>query len=239
MKNKTRLKSRCLIVTLSVTVLLSTHAMLHAQQPPKPNPVRDGNRIFKVEIDSYKKLQRENLVSQLRDYSCGAAALATVAKFFWGDDFEEIHFIKFGLEVLTVEEFKDRVKNGLNMADLKNIATKAGYFSTVGKLTFEQLVKSKVPLVVGITVEKYKHFVVFRGWDGKNVYLADPIRGNIRISDELFKEQWQKQLVLVVAKPSGELPINPPLALTESEIRRGELHMNSIRKNYLFLPAYQ
>ena len=208
-----------------------------AQQPTPEQraPVRDQTRDFRASVRSYWELERQNLVSQQLDYSCGAACLATVAKYFWGDDYGELDFIKFSLKVLSPEEFADRVANGLNMADLKGMAEQAGYFSTVGKLTFEQLTKSKVPVVVGITVSGYNHFVVYRGWDGETVYLADPIRGNIQISRQEFAEQWQRQLVLVVAKRVQTLPTNAPLLVRESDRQRGELNANTIRRNFLIL----
>ena len=123
-------------------------------------PVRDVGRNFQVTAPSYIETERQNLVVQELDYSCGTACLATVAKYFWGDDYNEAKFIEFSFQVLSQEEFQNRVKTGLTMADLKAIAEKAGYFSTVGRLTFDQLTKSKIPVIVGITVNKYKHFVV-------------------------------------------------------------------------------
>ena len=208
-----------------------------AQQPTSEQraPVRDQTRHFRASVRSYWELERQDLVSQQLDYSCGAACLATVAKYFWGDDYGEIDFIKFSLKVLSPEEFADRVVNGLNMADLKGMAEQAGYFSTVGKLTFEQLTKSKIPVVVGITVNGYNHFVVHRGWDGETVYLADPIRGNIQISRQDFEEQWQRQLVLVVAKRVQTLPTDAPILVREKDRKRGELNANTIRRNFLVL----
>lgn len=221
----------------SVLLVSSFASVIEAQEPTaiQRSPIRDQNRNFRATVRSYWELERQNLVSQRLDYSCGAACLATVAKYFWNDDYGESDFIRISLKLLSPEEFADRVVNGLNMSDLKRMAEEAGYFSTVGKLTFDQLTKSKIPVVAGITVSGYKHFVVYRGWDGETVYLADPIRGNIQISRDEFEKQWQRQLILVLAKRVKTLPVNPPLLVNESDKRRGELNANTIRRNSLVL----
>ncbi len=86
---------------------------------------------------------------QKRDFSCGAAALATLAKYYWGDDVTEDHFLR-GLDgLLTREEVVDRIKNGLALTDLKKAADKVGYNASIGRLTFQQLTEAKVPLLVG------------------------------------------------------------------------------------------
>ena len=88
----------------------------------------------------------------------------------------------------TKAEIKDRLENGLTMTDLKKAAEGAGYDALIGTVRFEQLIESKVPVVVGLTVHlgvkqtEFRHFVVYRGYDGWWVYLADSIRGNVRIT---------------------------------------------------------
>ena len=76
-----------------------------------------------------------------------------------------------------------------------------GYQSTIGRLEFDKLKESKIPLIVGIVVDGFDHFVVFRGTDGRNVYLADPAHGNLRVPAAEFVKQWQKNMALVVVKP--------------------------------------
>ena len=75
----------------------------------------------------------------------------------------------------------------------------------MGKLQFAKLAEAKVPLIVGLTIEEYDHFVVYRGTDNRWVYLADPIRGNIRVSIPVFLDQWQQNAVLAVHKPGEKI----------------------------------
>ena len=97
------------------------------------------------------------------------------------------------------------MENGLTLTDLRDLANLAGYQSSMGKVKFQDLAESKVPVIVGITIRKHDHFAVFRGTDGYYVYLADPIRGNIRVPIPEFLEQWQKNAILVVAKPNSKV----------------------------------
>ena len=199
--------------------------------------VRNSTFTVKKEVLSFREIGRQNLVTQGLDYSCGAAAIATVAKYFWGDNVSELDFIKIALQILSPEEFRDRQKNGLTMEDLKNIAIKAQYFSTVGRLKFDQLEESKVPLIVGLDVEGYKHFVVIRGTDDNFVYIADSIRGNLRLKHSEFKRQWQKNLVLVVAKRTVPPPKNAPLSVRKEDQEVKELQYQTIRRSYL-IPTF-
>jgi len=75
--------------------------------------------------------------------------------------------------------------------------------------------------------------VVYRGSDDRYVYLADPIRGNVRTPIWEFVEQWQKNAVLAVAKPNMKLKDVTPLTVSQSEMTLGELNAPFIRKNFM------
>jgi uncharacterized protein len=203
-------------------------------------PVRDPQRIVRYYPWSYKELRERQVVMQKLDYSCGAAVLATVARYYWGDNVDENTFLEL-LSKLTLseEELKDRIANGLTLTDLRNLANKAGYDATMGRLDFNQLTQAKVPLIVGITVNKenpkfkHDHFVVYRGFDGWFVYIADPIRGNIRVTGPMFIDQWQRNAVLVIVKPATEVKERNPIAIRWDEVDRGWLNDQAVRRNVL------
>ena len=171
---------------------------------------------------SWKELRTHNIVMQKRDYSCGAAALATMARYYLGDSVDEDFFLDKLDELLTHEEVLDRIKNGLALSDLRRVADKTGYEAVVTKLTFEKLADAKVPLLVGITDGEFKHFVVYRGTNFRWVYLADPIRGHIRLTPNEFNRQWQKNLALAISKPNQDVPKTHGLSLTEGDMFWGE-----------------
>jgi uncharacterized protein len=192
-------------------------------------PIRDPDHSFEKTVCTWKQIQQVHIVMQKRDYSCGAAALATILVYYWGDNVTEDQILLTIQKILTPEEMEDRIKKGLAISDLRRAAVEMGYLSTIGTLTFQKLTESKVPLIVGITHKKFDHFVVYRGVDCDWVYLADPIRGNIRMSFIDFVSEWQKNAALVVAKEDREPPKTSPLTVYSYEVRRGELNKQVIR----------
>ncbi|MGE3317595.1 MAG: C39 family peptidase, partial [Planctomycetaceae bacterium] len=171
-----------------------------------------------------------NVVMQKRDFSCGAAALATVIQFYWGDQVTEQQILRQFDTILTPDEVRDRIENGLTLTDLRKVSVKMGYLATIGTVRFDQLVKSKVPLIVGLSDGEFKHFVVFRGAYGDYVYLADSARGNIRVPVNEFVRQWQKNAVLVVAKPKEEPKTSSPLTVRADEVYQGHLNRVEVQK---------
>jgi predicted double-glycine peptidase len=206
------------------------------QKPPVRTPIRDEQHEFRRYAHSWLEIRNHNVVMQQRDYSCGAAALATLIRYHWGDDVTEEQLLKEVVEMLTVEEMKERIKNGLSLTDLRKLAVRVGYQSTIGKLSFDKLKDSKVPLIVGLVVNEFDHFVVYRGTDGYYVYLADPARGNVRTPIPEFLEQWQKNAVLVVVKPGVDPKKTSPLNLQPEETFLGELNRLYVRDRLSALP---
>jgi hypothetical protein len=195
------------------------------------SPIRDPAIIFQKRNNrSWLEIRRQNIIMQGFDYSCGAATLATLLRYFWGDNVDEAKVLHTIDDFLTEAELKDRVTNGLAIADLRRAAVEMKYLSEVGKVSFGELCQSKVPLIVAITADGYEHFVVVRGVFGQYVYLADPMRGNIRVRTSLFQTQWQKNAVLVVLKAKVQPPRISPLTVRQNEVDLGELNNQVIRE---------
>jgi predicted double-glycine peptidase len=200
-------------------------------------PIRDPHRIIYEHVWSYKELAQRQIVMQQFDFSCGAAVLATVVRYYWGDKATEEQFLDLLPKLkLTEVQLKDRIENGLTLTDLRDLANLAGYQASMGKVKLDELRQSRVPVIVGVTVNKHDHFVVFRGVDSRFAYLADPIRGNVRTPIPDFIKQWQKNAILVIAKPNAKVKDVNPMGVRESEIVRGALNDQTVRRNYLGVP---
>jgi hypothetical protein len=196
-------------------------------------PIRDPQHLTRKYVWSYKELRERQIVMQKLDYSCGAATLATIARYYWGDNVGEETFLALIPKLkLSEKDIKDRVENGLTLTDLRDLANLAGYQSSMGKVQFHELAEAKVPVIVGVTVRKHDHFVVFRGTDGYYAYLADPIRGNIRTEVDEFLRQWQKNAILVIAKPNAKVKDVNPLGIRYPEIFRGLLNDQTVNRNW-------
>lgn len=223
--------SICLVLVIAAGAQAQSNWWMRA-------PIRTPDRLVRDYTWSYKELRERNIVMQKLDYSCGAAALATIFRYYWGADVNEETFLRLIPKLkLTPEEIKDRVENGLTLTDLRDMANLAGYQSSMGKVKFDELAVAKVPVIVGITIRKHDHFAVFRGTDGYYTYLADPIRGNIRVPIGTFEKEWQKNAILVVAKPNAKVKEYNPLGVTFPEVFRGVLNDQVVQRNHTMLPV--
>lgn len=221
--------TRALALSLLVTTVLAALPRQASAQYYERAPVRDGDRTFQKPVRDWLAIRNQNILMQQRDYSCGAAVLATMMRYYWGDYATEDVLIAELRKMLTYEELTDRMENGLAMTDLRRLAVKRGYASTIGKLSFSKLTQSKIPLIVGIDTDEYKHFVIFRGFDGQWVYLADPSRGNIRVPSWQFIREWQQNTVLVVAKKGAKPRSWSPLHVRPSEVALGGTNWQMIQ----------
>jgi len=192
-------------------------------------PVRDVSRSFQVYPRNAKELRTEGIVMQERDFSCGAAALATVFYHQWQAQVTETQILVALVLMLSADEMRERIERGLSLTDLRRLSLKFGYQAVLGRLTIEKLRDSKIPLIVGITVNQFDHFVVYRGMDDQYVYLADPARGKIRVPILEFEKQWQKSAVLVIIKPQADLTKPSPLMATDQEKSLGIVTQQALR----------
>ncbi len=180
-----------------------------------------GPNRFRKQTDDWQLQRERNVVMQDLDYSCGAAALATLFQYYWQDDIYEDEIIVAIFDILAAEEIADREENGLSMTDLKNAATEFDYFAAMRRVELQELFELKVPVIVRLVIDDYEHFVVFRGIVGDRVFLADPSRGNVRLSLNEFAKQWNNVL-LVVADPSGQIPESTPLSVDPGWVIQNE-----------------
>ncbi|MGH8651117.1 MAG: cysteine peptidase family C39 domain-containing protein [Gammaproteobacteria bacterium] len=70
------------------------------------------------------------------------------------------------------------------------MAQQKGYQAAGFKLTVGQLPQLLAPVIVHVQPFGYHHFAVLRGVAGDRVYLADPGRGNLRMSIARFLDEW-------------------------------------------------
>jgi predicted double-glycine peptidase len=161
---------------------------------------------------SWQELKSHNVVIQDLDYSCGAAALATLLQYYFRDDVSEEELLDHILGRMSAADVKDRQENGLSMDDLFQAAKDFEYHAAVVRMPVEKLPKLPAPVIVRIEKDDYKHFVVLRGMAEDRIFLADPIRGNVRVSLYTFLQQWSGE-ALVLGKAGFGLPSDHPLAV--------------------------
>ncbi|MDQ7037803.1 MAG: C39 family peptidase [Aquificota bacterium] len=156
----------------------------------------------RVKVKPVSEIKHRGIVKQRYDYSCGAAVLATLFKYYFGEEVDEKSVIETLFRVGDVEKIKKR--QGFSMLDLKRYAVLKGYRATGYKATVEDLVRLGVPAIVAIDVGNYRHFVIFKGVYKGRVLLADPALGNTVVSVGEFRKMWVKNIALVIRPKDGD-----------------------------------
>ena len=173
-------------------------------------------------IGSWRALRDRNVVRQQLDYSCGAAALATLIRYYFGDNVSEDQILSSILGSMTAEEVLDREANGLSLLDLRLQAERLGYQAVGVRLTLASLPKLTGPVIVHLEGDGYKHFAVLKGVREDRIFLADPSLGNVRRSVDRFATEWSG-IALVLGKKGFGLPQEHPLALDDQHLVPNEV----------------
>lgn len=205
--------------------------------------VGSGIRID-IPLKSMKDLRDQRLVKQRFDYSCGAAALATILHYGFGDEVTEWDILVALFDLLPEDEEGLRRKEGFSLLDLQHVAQARGYKAQGFWLEPQYLAKLGGPVIVFIEPRGYKHFAVLRGVRGDRVYLADPSRGNIRMPAYRFLDSWVGETgkgIIFVIEPKTGLPNRTmPLALAVEGLPQPEImtvrEMLAVGNPFLRLP---
>jgi uncharacterized protein len=170
--------------------------------------VGSGTRLHKT-LRSLKDLRDKDLVKQQSDYSCGAAALATILRYGFGERVTELEILGQLFSLLSEEEKVISRREGFSLRDLQRVAQARQYRAEGFRVDARDLVTLDGPVIVFIQPHGYKHFAVLRGVGGDRIYLADPSRGNIRVPSYTFLEQWLQddgKGIIFVVEPEAALP---------------------------------
>jgi len=184
-----------------------------------------GTRVF-LPMQSFKDLRDRHVVKQAFDYSCGAAALATLLTYGLGDPVSEREVVVEILKTLGDDEEALRRKEGFSLLDMQRIAQQRGYKAQGFRIAPEFLERLQGPVIVFIRPRDYEHFAVLKGVEGDTAYLADPSRGNVREPLQAFLDMWLgedgKGIIFVVEPEDG--PIGETLLAVElSDLPRPDL----------------
>ncbi|MCF6202913.1 MAG: C39 family peptidase [Methylococcaceae bacterium] len=172
-----------------------------------------------VKRHTVMELRHLHVIKQELDYSCGAAALATLMRNYFGDDTSEkeiLALLDIWIKDLPEKEKKRKKQDGFSLLDLKAVANLKGYQAAGFRLTLDQLRKLNTPVIVFVKPLGYHHFAVLRGVTEDRVFLADPTRGNLRLNTARFLEEYGG-IVFVLGKDGEELIKAYKLALSRPD----------------------
>ncbi|WP_421197571.1 C39 family peptidase [Aeromonas enteropelogenes] len=158
-------------------------------------------------VQSIQERRYANLERQHTDFSCGAAAVATILRHAYGQATNERWVMDGMMAMADPAQVK---RYGFSMLDMKQYLQMLGMRARGYRLSDTKLRQVRVPTIVLLNIRGYQHFAVLRAIDRRDrVYLADPALGNRIISFREFKESWNGILLAVIG--AGYRP-DAPLA---------------------------
>ncbi|WP_397453511.1 C39 family peptidase [Pseudomonas sp. NA-150] len=197
--------------TLALVFLLCVASLSEAAQMPLA--VLPGGAVVYKPIQSLRERRFSNLVEQKTDFSCGAAALATVLRQAYWLDVSEEDIIKGMLGHSDINEV--RVK-GFSMLDMKRYVESIGMRARGYRVSPESLRDVSIPVVVLMDIRGYKHFVVMQRAEKDWVYIGDPVLGHKRYKFDDFVNGWNGIIFAVIGQgyDKGNALLAPPIPLT-------------------------
>lgn len=200
-------------VNLLVTISLAAACKTHAAE----GSVNIGSTRIGTQVTSFRELRDRAVLKQQRDFSCGAAAFATLLNFGFGDPIREEDILEAVFS--RADEKQERLirNKGLSLLDLKNQAEQRGYRANAFRIRADQLRQLKRPVIVFIRPYGYEHFAVLKGIRDGRAYLADPSQGNWRMPFYRFVDMWAGEdgrgVVFAMDRNDGEWLADSPLML--------------------------
>ena len=175
--------------------------------------VQGPQASFARPVRNWKDMRFEGVVRQQTDFSCGAAALATIFNTAYGRRTTEqqvlLNMFKIADPVVVREK-------GFSLLDMKNYVRAVGMTGEGYAVPYTTLLQLRVPGIVLLNIKGYKHFVVIRRAENNFVHIGDPALGNRAMSRHNFERAWNGVVFVVLGEgynPDNVLR-NPPSPLS-------------------------
>ncbi len=154
-----------------------------------------GGSSFSVPVTTIKEARFKTVIKQQYDFSCGAAAVATLMTFHYDRPTSEEEVFK----VMFAAGDKDLIrKKGFSLLDMKNYLETEGYKADGFRISLDTLAKSRIPAIVLVQIRGYKHFVLIKGIRGDEVVVGDPALGVKIYARAKFEKVLASDVVFVV-----------------------------------------
>lgn len=162
---------------------------------------------------SWKEMRFDGIVRQQTDFSCGAAALATIFNAGYGQRTSEQQVLVNMLKVADPDVVREK---GFSLLDMKRYTRAIGMVGEGYAVPYDALAQLRVPAIALLNIKGYKHFVVIRRAARDHISLADPALGNRTIGRRQFERDWNGVVFVVLGNsynPDNALR-NPPSPLS-------------------------
>lgn len=185
---------------------------VHAADIRFGNILPDG-AIIQKNLLSMREMKFVDMVQQHTDFSCGAAALATILNYAYGRSLTEEEVIDGLMQVSDQELVRQK---GFSLLDIKNYVQSLGMRGRGYNVNQETLERISIPTIVLLNYKGYKHFVVLKKATSEKAYIADPALGNLIMKRKDFDAAWNGIVFAVIGQgfDRESILLKPKEALT-------------------------
>ena len=139
-------------------------------------------------VQSFKEQRFSSVMQQQFDFSCGSAAIASLLSYHYDHDVTE-HDVFSGMFALADPE-KVRLE-GFSMLDMKHFLEAEGYQADGFRMPLSGIRdKVRLPVIVLLNMNGFRHFVVIKGISEDEVFVGDPARGLQVYPRAEFEDYW-------------------------------------------------
>lgn len=143
---------------------------------------------IEVEVTSFQERRFSTILRQQNDFSCGSAAVASLLSYHYDADVSERAVFDAMLASADIAKVR---REGFSMLDMKRYLEARGYQADGFRMPLAQLeVQVRLPLIVLLDLNGFRHFVVVKGISEQEVLVGDPTRGLLVLPRSLFETRW-------------------------------------------------
>lgn len=166
-----------------------------------------GGVRVNVPVMSVRERLWQTVVQQQRDYSCGAAAVATLLTHHYGRETDEAEV--FDAMFATGDQDKI-VRQGFSLLDMKKYMESEGFVADGFNVSLDQFANAGIPAIVIVAIRGYRHFVVVKGVTEETVLVGDPALGLKEYPRDEFEDILASDIIFAVRNfvPTGREHFN-------------------------------
>ncbi len=161
-------------------------------------PVQFGG-AFSVKVQSLKERRFATTERQLRDFSCGSAALATLLTHHYGRPVGEATVFD---EMFALGDVETIRRDGFSLLDMKRYLAAHGLESDGFEASLGSLVEAGIPAIALVNERGYNHFVVVKGIRRDTVLIGDPSGGTRALPLARFEAMRVDSILFVIVSPA-------------------------------------
>jgi predicted double-glycine peptidase len=176
-----------------------------------------GAPIMARPVTSWTERKFTHLVRQQTDFSCGAAALATIFNYAYDRRTTEQQVLLNMLKIADPDVVRDK---GFSLLDMKNYAQAVGMTAEGYQVDYKALFNLKVPAIALLDIKGYKHFVVIQRANPEYINLGDPALGNRIMARKAFETAWNGVAFVVLGDgyDANTVLLNPPKPISAARL---------------------